>query len=115
MGAFLALQAKSVSWSTLARRPQLNRVHTVNVKDADIPGFVRNFDGKSLKFIPVVKPQSFSSCRDQIQRLAHALASDIHCAGCDMRAIRHARTCLGSLWCLKLPPALEAGFTRTFV
>ena len=87
MGAFLALQAKRVSWSTLARRPQLNRVHTVNVNTADIPGFVQNFAGKSPKFIPVVKPQSFSCCRDQIQRLARALAVDIHFAGCDMRAV----------------------------
>ena len=81
----------------LARRPQLIRVHTINVNTADI--FVQNFAGKSLKFIPVVKPQSFSCCRDQIQRLARALALDIHFAGCDMRASRHARTFFGSLWC----------------
>ena len=59
IGAFLALQAKRVSWSTLAWRPQLNRVHTVNVNAADIPSFVQNFAGKWLKFIPVVKPQCF--------------------------------------------------------
>ena len=47
MGAFSALQAKRVSWSTLARRPQLNRVHTVNA--ADIPSFVQKIAGKSLK------------------------------------------------------------------
>ena len=70
MGAFLALQAKRVSWSTLVRRPQLNHVHTVNVNASDIFGLVLNFAGKSLKFIPVVKPQSFSGCRDQIQKLA---------------------------------------------
>ena len=108
MGAFLASQAKRVSWSTLARRPQLNRVHTASVNTADIPGFVQNFAGKSLKFIPVVKPQSFSYCRDQIQRLARALALDIHFAGCDMRASQHARTFLGSLWCPQLPPVPEA-------
>ena len=61
MGAFSALQAKRVNWSMLARRLQLNRVHTVNVNTADIPGFVQNFAGKSLKFIPVVKPQSSRS------------------------------------------------------
>ena len=98
----------------LARKPQLNRVHTVNVNTADIPGFVQNFAGKSLKFIPVVKPQSFSCCRDQIQRLARALALDIHFAGCDRRASRHARTFLGSLWCPQLPPVPEAGI-RTYV
>ena len=109
MGAFLALQAKRVNWSMLARRPQLNRVHTVNVNTADIPGFVQNFAGKSLQFIPVVKPQSFSCCCDQVQRLARALALDIHYAGCDMRASRHARTFFGSLWCPQLPPVPEAG------
>ena len=114
MGAFLALQAKRVSWSTLARRLQLNRVHTVNVSTVDIEGFVQNFAGKSLKFIPVAKPQSFSCCRDQIQRLARALALDIHFAGCDMRASRHAGTFLGSLWCPQLPPVPEAGI-HTFV
>ena len=114
MGAFLALQAKRVSWSTLARRPQMNRVHTVNVNTADIPGFVQNFAGKSLKFIPVVKPQSFSCCRDQTQRLARALALDIHFAGCDMRASRHVRTFLGSLWCRQLPLVPEAGI-HTYV
>ena len=96
----------------LARRPQLIRVHTINVNTADI--FVQNFAGKSLKFIPVVKPQSFSCCRDQIQRLARALTLDIHFAGCDMRASRHARTFLGSLWCPQLPPVPEAGI-RTYV
>ena len=109
MDAFLAIQARSVKWSTLARGPQLNRVHTVDVNAADIPGFVRNFAGKSLRFISVVKPQSFSSCRDQVQRLACALALDIHVAGCDMRANRYARTFLGSLWCPDFPPAPQVG------
>ena len=75
MDAFLAIQAKMVKWSTLARRPQLNRVHTVSVNSADIPSFVRNFARKPLKFISVVKPQSFSSCRGQVQRLACAWPS----------------------------------------
>ena len=66
MGAFLALHAQRVGWSTLARRPQLNRVHTVNVNAADIPGSAQKVARKSLKWIPVVKPQCFSSCRDQI-------------------------------------------------
>ena len=114
MGAFLVLQAKRVSWSTLVKMPQLNRVHTVNVNAADIPSFVQKFAGKSLKFIPVVKPQSFSSCRDQIQRLARAKALDIHFAGCNMRASRHVRTFLGSLWCPDLPPAPQAGI-HTYV
>ena len=114
MGAFLALQAKRVRWSTLVKRPQLNRVHTVNVNAADIPSFVQNFAGKSLKFIPVVKPQSFSSCKDQIQRLARAMALDVHFAGCNMRASRHVRTFLGSLWCPDLPPAPQAGI-HTYV
>ena len=114
MGAISAPHAKRVSWSTLARRPRLSRVHTVNVNAADIPGFVQNFAGKSLKFIPVVKPQSFSSCRDQIQRLARALALDIHYAGCDMRANRHDRTFWGSFWCPELPPVNEEGI-HTYV
>ena len=48
MGPFSARQAKRVKWSTLARRPQLNRVHTVNVNVSDTPGYVQNFAGKSL-------------------------------------------------------------------
>ena len=59
-------------------------------------------------FIPVVKPHNFSCCRDQIQRLARALALDIHFVGCDMRASRHARTFL------QLPPVPEAGI-HTYV
>ena len=77
---------------------------------ADIPGFVPNFARKPLKFISVVKSQSFSSCRDQVQRLACALALDINFAGSDMRANRHARTFLGSLWCPDFPPAPQVGF-----
>ena len=109
MGAFLAIQAKRVKWSTLARRPQLNRVHTDIVNIADIPGFVRNFAGKSLKFISVVKPQSFSSCRDQVQRLACALALDVHVAGCDMRANRYVPPSWAVLWCPDFPPAPQVG------
>ena len=108
------LRAKRVSWSTLVNRPQLNRVHTVNVNAADIPSFVQNFAGKSLKFIPVVKPQSFSSCRYQIQRLARGMALDIFFAGCNMHARRHVRTFLGSLRCPDLPPAPQAGI-HTYV
>ena len=109
MDAILAIQARSVKWSTLARGPQLNRVHTVDVNAAGIPAFVPNFARKPLKFFLVVKHQSFSSCRDQVQRLACALALDINFARSDMRANRHAPTFLGSLWYPDFPPAPQVG------
>ena len=78
------------------------------------PGVLQNFAGKSLKFIRVVKLQCFSICRHQIERLARAMALDIHFAGYNMRASRHARTFLGSLWCPESPPSPQAGI-HTYV
>ena len=86
MGAFSALQAKRVSWSTLARRPQLNRVHTVNA--ADIPSFVQKIAGKSLKgqapeFFQLQRPDpEASSCVG----FGHSLCLLRHCAQVGMLA-----------------------------
>ena len=108
MGAFLALQAKRVSWSTLARKPQLNRVHTVKVNAAHIPGFAHYFAGDVAQIHPCGQAPEFFELQRPDPEASCALALDIHYAGCEMRATRHARTFLGSCW-------LKQAFTPTFV
>ena len=45
---------------------------------------------------------------------ASTLALDIHVAVCDMRASRHARTFLDSLWCPQLPSVGIHSYLRSF-
>ena len=76
-------------------------MHTVNVNAADIPSFVQNFAGKSLKYNPVVKPQTLfqlqkpdpeaSSCVGLTFMMRHArksACSHVFLAVCGVRSCR---------------------------